>query len=262
MRKLLAILSVLCLYLPLTPLAMTQQVMPVMGTTWKGTASSVTFAYIRGSLQANSGSGTSCVVAVSGGAPALGTLVEYSLAIVYTGTAPTSFSVHDGTPNTYTATTSTPLSGTLGSTKVIIGKWYYVAGASTNNTVTGSWTNNAASSACWIDNYSITGGTYSFDKDVAGSATTCSGTTANTPSINPTNAGSLTVVVGIDTDNSFTAPVASGTLGVWTGTQGGPEVNYTGGNTEYKLATTGSTAAQFTCGGSGDHYISLAAAYK
>jgi hypothetical protein len=72
----------------------------------------------------------------------------------------------------------------------------------------------------------------------------------------------MLTAIGIDGDNGFTAPTALGTLGAWTGVTGGPDLTNIGGNAEFNLSASGATGVNFTCGGSGDNYIALSAAYK
>lgn len=223
-------------------------------------ASGPTFTHVHGSAVNVFTSVTNCGASVVGN-PAVGNVVEFNLILIYSGTAPTGFSVLDSNSNSYTATTHTPLSATVNGTLVMIGKWYFLATGSPASSMSAGWTNAAGAAVCWLDEYHPSSGSPTFDKDSAGTSTTCSGTNAATPSINPTASGSLGTAVGIDPDNSFTAPTGGGVLGVWTGVAGGPDVPTTGGNAEYDLSVTGSTAVNFTCGGSGDHYVALAAAY-
>jgi hypothetical protein len=196
--------------------------------------------------------------------PQVGDLVEVSGNFIYSGTPLSSFVVQDTSGNSYTPTTSTPLSAVVDGDNIIIGKWYFIVGVSPapSQSINIGWTNGADSAACYADEYGISGASFSFDKDSAGSTTTCSGTSAQTPSITPTHAGSLITGDADDPDNAFSAPSAGSTLGSWTGVAGASDLIYTGGDAEYDLSATGPTAVNYTCIGSGDNYIGLAAAYR
>jgi hypothetical protein len=93
----------------------------------------------------------------------------------------------------------------------------------------------------WADEFVVSGGTASFDKDAAASSSTA-GTTINTPSITPTNSGSLLYSCAA-AGGTISAPSAGGTLGSWTGAAGAIT---NGDMSEYDLSASSATAVDYT----------------
>lgn len=151
------------------------------------------------------------------------------------GAANTITSVVDSSGNHYTASPHSPItsSGFFGS---ILSLYYLVAPAGAGKTITVTISPSATDFAINVDRFSVSGGTATFDKDAAGTAVT--GATLNTPTITPTNTGSL-VYYSADVENGVSAPLAGATLGIWTG--GGAGVNNEGAATEYVLSSASGT---------------------
>jgi len=150
--------------------------------------------------------------------------------------------VKDANNNTYQVTTNSPSPFTSGVGNVFLA---YLLSAPANaskivNITFGTTLTNNADA--WAEEFSVSGGSATFDKDATGTGS--SGTTVNTPSITPTNAGSL-LYAAAAVAGSISAPAAGGTLGVWTGAAGGIS-SQTGDDAEYDLSTSSATAVDFT----------------
>jgi len=227
------------------------------------------FIHIQGGT-ANTGGvvGTSFTIVLSN-TPIVGNLVCVGIVFINaTNTSPASISILDGNNNRYVITPNSPAAGTFpnagsGGTSPEYG-WlylcYFLVTDLPSSQIIVTWANSMYAQG-WAEEFSVSAGVISFDKDVAGTVQTASGTVANIPSITPLAANSLLYSVGCDDYNGFVAPTAGGTLGAWIGGAGGPDLAITGGNTEYDLAATGSTSVNYTCGVSGDIYIASAMSF-
>ena len=173
-----------------------------------------------------------------------------------TSAAPTGLAIADAQPNSYTLTGVSPatyLAQTGSYFFVYIG--YFIVSGTPSKTINVTWSGAVNfRSECWADEFHKSSSTISYATDAANTLSTCSGTSATTPSTNPGATNSLLYSVGFDFDNALVAPAAGSSLNGWTGATGGPEEPNMGGNAEYNLAASGSTNVAYTCGGSGDHY--------
>lgn len=228
-------------------------------------ASGVTFTHIRGGhdfSHSTGGSSTSCSFSL-GAAPAAGHIVFVGVGL-FKGSpdvTPTTLTVADGNSNSYTV--SSPVNYTFGTLFAHLYGAYFIVSGTPSATINMALTGSGAvySLDCWGDEFSKSSGTITFDSFASASgAQTCSGTSAAAPSITAGGTPGLLYGLAVDPDNSFTDPAAGATLGAWTGTQGGPEIPDIGMITEYNLASSGSTAVNYTCGASGDRYGSMVAA--
>jgi hypothetical protein len=209
------------------------------------------FAHVQGAVVLFTAGSTSTSV-VLGGNPGLGSTV--CVAIDWSGNAPTSITVKDSNNNVYTASTHTPSALTGG---FYLGLFYLInAPANATKTINATWTGVSAGDI-WADEFSLTGGTSSFDKDVT-AATGNTGTTVNTPTITPAGSGELLYSVAGDGGN-ITSPAAGATQGVWTGSGGGIS---NGNATEYVLSSgTGAIAPNYTQSPSGSTWACMSMAF-
>jgi len=224
----------------------------------------ITFTHIQGARDISGGTGgtaTSCHPSL-GAAPAVGDIVFVAVFAFSSAssTPPGSFSVKDSTPNTYTATTHTPDSFTFGGTASYnyLYLYYFIATGTPSATINVTWT-GGFNAACWADEFHKSTGSFGYDSDSAGAVNVCASSTANVPSITPGTSPALLYSIGADYENSLTAPAAGGSLGSWDGTAGGPDLTYTGGNTEYYPGASGATAVNYACT-NGDHYAAIVGA--
>jgi hypothetical protein len=151
-------------------------------------------------------------------------------------------SVKDANNNVYQETPNSPsgFASGVGTTSL----FWLIAPANASSTINVTFSAGGTSNAISADEFSFSGGTATFDKDIAA---TGSGATVNTPSITPTNSGSL--VYAYISSLDVTAPTAGGTLGAWTGSGGGFVANEDGA--EYILNQANSAiAVDATLGGS------------
>jgi hypothetical protein len=192
-------------------------------------------------------SGTYTTVSVTlGAAPTTGNLVVVGLSVFDSSNlgAPSALTVQDSNNNSYVVTPNSPSAYITDGSGHYVNSWLaYLLSAPSNAsaTITATWTTNVNVPAIFAEEFSYTGGSCVFDTDVSASNTT-PGTTINTPSITPTNAGSLLYSVG-STLGSLTAPAAAGTLGGWTGGAG----NFKDGvAVEYILSGSGAHAVDYT----------------
>jgi hypothetical protein len=207
------------------------------------------FTHVQGAV--GSAGAASLTVSVNlAAAPTVGNLVCVGINI---GSASSNVVVKDGNGNVYTASTPNG-TGFISPNSVYL---YYLrtAPANASATITVTWTNSAAAEI-WADEFSYTSGfTCKFDKDFVSNNSGSPGTSINTPSVTPTNSGSLVYVIE-GAHGTTSAPAAGATLGSWTGA-GGAITN--GHMAEYALSISGATAVQFTQGSA--TWTCLAAAF-
>lgn len=170
--------------------------------------------------------------------PANGNVVAVGLA--FNTASISSLTVKDSANNSYTKATNAPYTSSAGNAYL----FYLIAGGTATKTITVSWTTSAIC-AGWADEFTVTGGTATFDKDTGGSQTSSGGGAITTPSITPTNGGSLLYAIAdlIGSVGGITSPTAGGTAGLWTGAAGAITL---GSMAEYDLSVTGAQAVNFT----------------
>ena len=219
------------------------------------------FGHVQGA-GSYSGSLITSTSASLGTAPASGDWVCVSLILINTsGTAPSSVAIKDSNSNNYTISPNSPSTGSSGGYYVWIYLAYLKAPANASSSISASWTTSCYV-GFWIDDFSITGGTSSFDKDVAGTLETASSGSATLPSITPSASGELLYSAGVDVTNYYTAPAAGATLGGWTGAALALQNSGDDGSAEYILSSTGSaTGTDYTCEGSSDAYLNAIMAF-
>jgi hypothetical protein len=157
----------------------------------------------------------------------------------------------DANNNNYIPTSHSPAGGTWN---------FYLANAPANasKAITCSFASSAFVSQ-WADDFTVTGGTVTFDTDVPQPSGTGSGTTINSPSITPLAAGEL-LYSTVNPSGSVTAPTSGNTLGGWTGSGVDPAL---GGASEYQLASaSGATSVDYTTSDTNDTYQAIASAFK
>jgi parallel beta-helix repeat protein len=152
-------------------------------------------------------------------------------------------SVKDSNNNVYTLVPDNSPSSYVGPVWMA---YLLSAPANASKIINATWTNSVYS-VVWGDEFHpATGTSITYDRDAQAQSGGPS-TTPNTPTITPSTAGSL-LYSGLSNSVSGTnAPAANGTLGVWTGSGGGPNTSHPG-NAEYVLAATGATAVNYTTG--------------
>jgi hypothetical protein len=160
--------------------------------------------------------------------------------------------VHDGagTPNSYTITPNSPSTFLSGAGQIWLA--YFIATATANKTITVQISSTANTYSFLVEDFTVTGGTATFDKDVANETPSSGGTTINLPSITPTNSGSLLYASGCPA-STITEPTAGVVQGGWTGSQAGLVAGNSGSNfgAEYQLSGSGATPVNFTMSSSG-----------
>jgi hypothetical protein len=198
------------------------------------------FSHVQGKL-GTATSGHATVASVLTSAPTTGNLV--CVVITAQGSITLNSVKDNASPNnSYTITPNSPSSANDGTAGSCWLAYLLSAPSNANPTITATFSANSVGTLdIWAEEFSVTGGSQTFDKDVIGSGT--SGTTINTPSITPTNANSL-LFSGASVENQISAPAAGATLGVWTGSAGG--ISASGNQAEYDLSASGATAVQYT----------------
>jgi len=191
------------------------------------------FTHSQGAHTGSSSANSLSVVLTSN--PVAGNVVCVGLIVASTISA---LSVSDSNSNTYTVTPSSPFNAAAGTVALA----YIVAPSNATKTINLSWTATATFCAAWAEEFTVSGGTPSFDKDATGSGST--GTAINSPSISPTGNGELLWATA-NPGSTITAPAADATAGVWTGAHGGID-STTGAMSEYDLSSSGSVAVNFT----------------
>jgi len=191
------------------------------------------FTHVTGTSNSHTGSPLS--ITLPGGAPTLGQLVLVGMASTVTTSALT---VKDANNNVYTVTPNSPSTFQTGAGMVWLA-YLLSAPSNASATINISWTGGGLMEA-WIDIFNYTQ-TCFFDKDVAANTGTGS-TTISTPSITPTNSGSLLYATAA-AGGTITHPIKNATLGVWTGS-GGAIVG--GDMSEYDLSASSAEAVEFT----------------
>jgi hypothetical protein len=202
-------------------------------------------------------SGTTCGF---GSNPATGDPVAIMVAL---DSGLTSVGLADCNSNTLVATANSPATSTT------VGEHVYafvyntagkVAPSNACKTYTASWTGSASFLFVLGDDFSVSGGTASFDKDVAASnATSGAAGQVTLPSITPANSASL-LWTSVSPNAYINAPTAGSTQGVWTG--GAQTGAGNGPATEYELSGTGATATNMTDNSATDAYAGMAVAFK
>jgi hypothetical protein len=195
------------------------------------------FTHVQG-VQGFFGSTTSGTQAL-GAAPTAGNLVCVGIRTAFA--AVNTMTVKDANNNIYAASTNSPYVQGNGTTD-----WLYylaIAPANASATINFAWTGTGTVVA-FIEEFGVSGGTATFDKDITGTGT---GTSVNTPSITPTNANSLLWATAYSINVNMTAPAADATLGGWTGAHGNAATTC---NSEYMLSDTGAQAVAFTASSS------------
>lgn len=190
----------------------------------------------------DSGSGTTTHCTL-GATPAAGSLVTVTIFSAFGLTA----TVADNAANNYTKTPASPSAvndASAGSESI----FYFVANGSAGNDITVTLSGSGISSIT-VDNWGVTGGTPSFDQDVAGNGTT--GTTINTPTVAGTGSGRL-LIAAAASENGVT-----GVNSPWTAEAHG--VGTFGEETAYILS--GSSQATNLTQSSG-HWDTIGAAFK
>jgi hypothetical protein len=215
----------------------------LLGLLLGSTASFAQFTHVRGA--SHGASGTTNAVAL-GAAPTTGHLVVVAAC---PDVAVTALTVKDANNNSYTITPHSPSTVTSGAGQCWMA-YLLSAPANASATINISWT-GAANVAGFADEFSYTGGTATFDTDIAANTATA-GTTINTPSITPAASGELL----------FAGAAAGGTIsgvgGTWA-TSGGAILF--GDDAEYILSSaSGATAVNFAQSSGG--WSSMAIAIK
>ena|SRR5208282_1808395 len=203
------------------------------------------------------GSGATTAAAVTtfsitlGAAPTVGNLVCFGIIITCSTGVSSNLLVRDGNGNTYTITPNSPSSqvtqtggagggGMTGSTYAA----YLVAPANASATITATWTNGTTLGVqIFVDEFHSSLSGIVFDTDTAGSDAT-GAINQTSPSITPNyGAGELFWSISGST-NTYTAPTAGATIGVWTGNAGGIQ---NGDAAEYVLSgANAATAVNYT----------------
>ena len=167
-------------------------------------------------------------------APAVGDVVCVSVCSFDGGI--TVSNVQDGNGNVYTKSPQSP-SNTNPNTVGYSYLFYWIATGTPHKTITATFSSLVAANgdivAMIIDDFTVSGGTASFDIDASGAGF---GTTVSTPTLTPTNPNSL-VYAGIAGGGS--AVVNS----PWTGTT---NTNYDTATGEYQLSVTASQNPNLT----------------
>jgi hypothetical protein len=193
--------------------------------------------HVRGAV--GTATSTTTLTVTLGGAPGLHDLVVGSVELPITGDVLTG-ACTDSNSNAYTTSVNSPSTFQTGA-----GKSYmvYLASAPSNATAVINCPitrDNSNTSVAWFDQF--TGGTFAFDKDAKNNSSVA-GTTINTPTITPTNAGEL-CYSGAAAGGTISAPAPGATLGVWTGAAGAIT---SGDMSEYILSHAASNfAVQYT----------------
>lgn len=146
----------------------------------------------------------------------------------------TALTLKDSNNNSYTITPHSPSAIQTGAGQTWLA-YLLSAPANATSALTASWT-TTATTALFADEFSVSGGTATFDTDIAASSGVA-GTAINTPTITPAGAGELL----------FAGSAAGGTISTanspWTQTAG---VVRNGDWAEYDLSAGSATAVNFT----------------
>jgi hypothetical protein len=194
------------------------------------------FGHVQAGGQSSTG-GTPATITLTSN-PATGSVVCVGVASP-TGAAMTGVTVVDSASNSYTQTPNSPSTFLLNAGNFYL--FYLIAPAGATKTLTVAWTSGGSDAGIWVDNFSVSGGTAYFDKDVAFETATGANPII-LPSITPTNSASL-LWSGMTSAGQVTGPTLAATLGVWTGGGIGATNN---NDSEYDLSATGATAVDYT----------------
>ena len=212
------------------------------------------FTHVQGVLSSSGASSVTSLTATLGSTPVARNLLICG--VILGGTNTTKQICKDSNNNFYVNTRLTPYLASGG----FAGIYYLIAPSNATTSVTLSWT-SSISGAIWVDEFGTGGANVILDTEAT--ATGGPAVTMNTPSITPGTPTELLYAIGSSGSSNVTAPTANGTLGIWTGTGGGPDsATGTGGGTEYLLSSSsGSSAVQFTQAASSS-WASMVAAFK
>jgi len=162
-------------------------------------------------------------------------------------------SFQDANSNPYTLTPLSPFTGANGNCAIA-----YLLSAPANATaaITATWT-GGGTIVLFADEFFLSGGTVSFDGDVALFNGTCVSFTANAPSISPGASSDLCYAVATAGD-VFTNPTVGQAQGGWIGSA----VSGNGDCAEYALNVSSPLALNMTDRTSGDTFSALILALK
>lgn len=191
------------------------------------------FTHTRGSSATN-GTGTNHCAVTLGAAPATGSLV--CVGVLGFSPATVLSTVQDGNGNPYVITPNSPSSVNSGTAGYAWLAYLLSAPSNAHATITATFNNNLPFNFdIFADEFAVSGGTQVFDKDIVGNG---NGATVNTPTITPTNSGSLLFAYsaagsGISSANS-----------PWS--QAGGAIATDGSDAEYVLSASAGTAVNFS----------------
>jgi hypothetical protein len=143
---------------------------------------SATIALVAGQTASNTSASTGTLSAVMPNNPANGNFVVAAIAVGASGAIT---SVKDGNGNTFTATTKTPFSGSLGKSGI-----YYLPNVSTGSKTVTIVTTGSASVQIWVGEFSGVTATTPFENDATANSGANS-TSITTPSYTSVNDGDL-----------------------------------------------------------------------
>jgi hypothetical protein len=203
------------------------------------------------SLGATTAAAVSTFGITLGAAPTVGNLVCFGIIVTCNTGVSSALTIQDSNGNTYTLSPSSPAAqvtqtggagggGMTGSTYAA----YLVAPANASAVINATWTNGTTSGVqIFVDEFHSSLPGITFDTDGAdANATGAINQTTPTVTVNH-GAGELLWSISGST-NTYTAPTAGGTLGVWTGNGGGIQ---NGDIAEYDLSgPAGTTGVAYT----------------
>jgi hypothetical protein len=244
MRKLLLFFALLSSVLRL------QYVAPA-GFNKGASGGSPTFTHSQGAVGC-AGASSPCNIVLTNN-PATGDVIGCAVTSSTASAITSITSVKDSNSNSYTVTPLSPSTFLSGAGQVWL--YYLIAPSNATKTITVTYTASNDTAAVWCDDFTVSGGTATFDTDAR--AETASGSSCNTPSITPAQSGEL-LYAALAPESSVTAPASGATLGVWTGSGGALTNN---NMAEYTLSASSATAVNFTCSSSGG-WSAMSMAFK
>ncbi|HXX14707.1 MAG TPA: hypothetical protein VEJ47_07370 [Candidatus Eremiobacteraceae bacterium] len=227
-------------------------------------AEAQSFTHIQG--QSNNGASPTGITEVLPQSPGKGHLLVFWL-FLYGNTTFSNLVVKDAKNNAFTLTPQS-VANSMGTAQdgFVYAGYILSTPARMSATISATWTGNGRAYLMnlSIDEFSYTGGTPAFDREIYydSIANSVTGTTMNLPAIVPSQSGELLYAGGQGTSH-ITAPYTGGTLGLWSGSGGGYSTYDSDATAEYILSSPStSTAINITMANSGSGWLGYIMAIK
>jgi hypothetical protein len=227
-------------------------------------AEAKSFTHIQG--QSNNAASPTGITEVLSKVPGKGHLLVFWL-FLYGNTTFSNLVVKDAKNHAFTLTPRS-VANSMGTAQdgLVYAGYILSTPAGMSATISATWTGNGQAYLMnlSIDEFSYSGGTPAFDKEVYYDSivNSVSGTTINLPAIVPSQTGELLYAGGQGT-SQITAPYTGGTLGIWSGSGGGYSTYDSDATAEYLLSSPStSTAINISMANGGSDWLGYIMAIK